>query len=359
MSVIADALKKAQRERMKRSSASATAHATPFVVQLRTVHGPTFSWPRALGMGVGAAFLIALVVFVVQLRGSSGRVPLPAVPPPPVNERIVEATPAAARQPSVAAPTHRDSTAGAPASISAAARAEAPSHAPAVVAQRPQTRTPDTASGARPGGGTGLRIAIDQQRGAEYARVFEQAVDAQRSGDTATARALYERLSSAAPRDADLLNNFGVLLTSTNERDRAAELLQRAVAIAPNNAGAWANLGFVLREQGKTTESIAAFQRALLLEPSRAAVSVSLAQQYLAAGSFTEARALLDRVLAENPLLTEAYYTRGQLSEMQGDPAAAIRDYTEFVRLAPARLAAYVARVRGHLDTLGAAARSR
>jgi tetratricopeptide (TPR) repeat protein len=358
VSVIADALKKAQRERMKRSSANAgTPMSTPFVVHMRAVRGPTFSWPRAVGFGAGAALLIAFVVFLVQLRKSATRTPLPAVPPPPTSERIVASATTSASQPASATIHHDSAASTSPPPAPTPSRDAMQPTTPAVLPRDRAAGSGNAAPTSQAGVARSLRIAVDQAGGGEYSHLFEQAVAAQRAGDTTTARALYERLTIASPQDADLLNNFGVLLTSTHENDRAIDMLQRAVAIAPGNGAAWANLGFVLREQGKRAESIAAFQRALQLDPSRTGVGVTLAQQYLATGSLTEARALLDRLLGDNPALAEAYYTRGQLSEMQGDRVAAIRDYTQFMRLASARLSPYAERVRAHVDSLSATSR--
>jgi Flp pilus assembly protein TadD len=362
MSVIADALKKAQRERMKRTSgAPGVVSAAPIIVRLRTSNGPAFSWGRALAVGVGAAVLIGLVAMVVQLRRVSVGAPLPAVPPPPVAERIVEATPRPAPPPTTAESEVAGSVPFGGVSVartsplpsrngSGTAALDATSREVATPQGRP--RDPGAAA-ARVRGIDGLRISVDRPRDVEYSRMFEQAVQAHRANDTSTARALYERLLSIAPDDPDLLNNFGVLLSSAREFDRAMDLLHRAVRLAPRNASAWTNLGYALREDGKPSQSIAAFQEALALDPRRPGVRVNIAQQYMALGSLAEARQAVDRLLADEPMSAEAHYTRGQLFELQGDRASAAREFADFLRFAPPRLAPYAQRVRQHLDSLG------
>jgi Tfp pilus assembly protein PilF len=199
-----------------------------------------------------------------------------------------------------------------------------------------------------------LRIAVEQTVPTDAARFFAEALAAHRAGNLAVARPLYERVLTLAPNDADALNNLGVLLSTEREFDRALELLRRAAAVAPTNAGTWNNIGAALREQGHAAEAATAFRRALMLDPQHQGAKVGLAQQYLATGAPAQARALLDEVLAANPALAEAHYTLGQALELLGDRAGAIRSYAAFMRLAPARLAEHVERVRRHVDSLSA-----
>lgn len=392
MSLIADALKTAQRERQRREAESASETGAPLVVPLRGKSAPAFSWLRALSLGVGGAMVVAIVLVGLQVRKSAGRPPLPAVPVPPAADLIVAPSSAASPAADSAASPKQS---GAPAASAGGTQADGRTAKGASRGSTQRVRRPGTAvasvpaaqsaSRTAPGGGADssarervaafpqgvqsaagaraepsnrLRIAMDQPRGPEAARLFADAVVAHRANDLATARDLYERLLVLTPNDPDLLNNFGVLLSSQREYGRATELLKRAVALAPANAGAWANLGFSLREQSRSAEAIAAFQHALALDPARPAVRISLAQQYIAMGSLDQARAVVDRLLADDPSSAEAHYTRGQLYEMQGDPAAAAREYEDFLRLAGPRLAAYAERVRRHLDTLAARTRA-
>jgi tetratricopeptide (TPR) repeat protein len=163
---------------------------------------------------------------------------------------------------------------------------------------------------------------------------------------------LYERVLTLVPNDPDALNNLGVLLSGDGEFDRALGLLRRAATIAPRNAGTWSNIGTALREQGRSNDAIAAFRHALTIDPTHQAARVGLAQQYLAISALAPAKELLDQALATNPDLAEAQYTLGQVLELQGDRAGAIRAYSTFIRVAPARLSGHAERVRQHLETL-------
>ena len=129
-------------------------------------------------------------------------------------------------------------------------------------------------------------------------------------------------------------------------------MLERAVSLAPANAGAWTNLGLALRDQSRAVDAINALQRGLALDPGHKAAKLSLAELYLAAGEVPRARQTADELVSGDPASPEGHYVRGQVLELQGDRAGAIREYRDFLDLATPALAFYAERVREHLDTL-------
>jgi Tfp pilus assembly protein PilF len=376
MSLIADALKTAQREKQRRESGSRSS-ISPVLVPLRVVAEPSFSWRRALTIGTSIMVtVIALAIMVQRMRqpmarptlppvaSSVGGVPLGGVPVRADSSGRGNAASSKARARSSSidnarAPAARPIRPSRPiprvagAAASPALRANTP-----VLQGEPKfdSSTPGRTSGApRATPSTGqLRIAMEQPRQSDAATLLAEAIAAHRAGDLALARALYERVLLIAPNDADALNNLGVLFSGDREFDRALNLLGRATAVAPRNAGIWNNIGAALREQGHGSEAVAAFQHALAIDPQHQGAKIGLAQQFLLIGSAPQARALLEEVLSANPTLPEAQYALGQALELQGDRAGAIRAFSAFIRLAPARLAAHVERVRRHVDSLSA-----
>lgn len=197
-----------------------------------------------------------------------------------------------------------------------------------------------------------LHITVENARRPDAARLFADAVAAHRAGEISTARKLYDRVLVLTPNDAEALNNLGVLLSSQGEYARALQLLRRANEASPRNPGPWNNIGTVFHAQGKHSEAIAAFRQALALDAQHPGAKVGLAQQYLAIQSLEQARGLLDDVVTAHPELPEAHYTLGQVLELQGDRASAVKAYEEFVRVAPGRLASHVDLVKRRIETL-------
>ncbi len=374
MSLIQDAWKTAEREKARRDSQSGRSFA-PVLVRLRGK--PETTPHRKYVLGAGAVLIVLMIgVIAVRIRGDT---PLPTVPPVTstiLSEALASDTiartvrkipsaqpappgprpnpPATDPFPAVGAASPSTTTrprtqgAGAPPAPVVASRTDTAAvlQSAASAPQRPAPAPRQVQSvGA-------LRIAVEQPREPDAARLFRAAIAAHRAGDLITARALYERVLGLAPNDGDALNNLGVLLSGAREFDRALELLRRAASVAPRNAGAWNNIGTVLREQGKSTDAIAAFRHALTIEPQHQGARVGLAQQYLAINALPQAKELLQDVLATDPALPEAYYTLGQVLELQGDRVGAVAAYSSFIRFAPPRLANHADLVRRRIDAL-------
>jgi Tfp pilus assembly protein PilF len=360
VSLIADALKMAQREKQRRESGE-TPDISPVLVPLRVGLEPRFSWRRALTMGLSVMITVsALGIMVIRMR--KPKPPLAALPPitnplprvtavdprdwrPQLSSRAVIREPilppATPRQPTsthIAAPSSHSTGRQTAARESENVESNASAVVPRGILQGEPARR--------------LKIAVEQPNDADPARLFAQALAAHRAGDLGRARFLYERVLVVAPNHADALNNLGVLLSTQRQYEPALDMLRRAASVSPNNAGTWSNIGSVLREQGRGSDAIAAFRHALTLDPRHQGAKIGLAQQYLASGSVKDARALLEDVLSTNPGVAEAHYALGQALEMHGDRVGAIREYSEFIRRAPPALAAYVERTRRHVDSL-------
>lgn len=362
MSVIHDALKTAQREKQDRERGMSPA-GMPLITPARRASGePAFNWKNAATIAVASVVIVgASWSLWVRLRNLNPRsasvpvamVPIETIPAPaartapvdvPVDRPYVPALPIAAGDPPPARPTGRPARMREAPAVASASRIAADSSAPAAPLREPMQ--------------TGrLRIAIEQPREGDAARLFAMGVAAHRAGDIAAARSAYEQVLALVPNDVDALNNLGVLLAAGRELDQAEALLRRAVRLAPRHTGAWNNLGTVLAQRAQHADAISAFQQALSLDPQHQGARVSLAQQYLAISAPAKAREALEEVLATNPSMPEAHYAMGQAYEMEKDWAGAIRAYSAFVRVAPPRLSADVERVQQRVQMLSARVR--
>jgi Tfp pilus assembly protein PilF len=359
MSVIIDALKANQRERARRESRSSTPETAPVLVPLRSSGPARVGNQRLLQLAVAGVIVIGGAAFGAwQLQNKPV---LPAVPPvtstilaealadsgreSKVATKIAAVPPRAARVDSSAA-TARSRVRT---DVQRVAIAPPPRDTSAVPQGHPRAMAAagDTAVGPRR-----LRVAVDRASQPVVAELFAEAVAAQRAGDVANARRLYDSVLVLVPNDADALNNQGVLLLSQREMGRSMELLRRAAAIAPRKADIWNNIGTVYREQGKRDDAVGAFRQALSLDPQHPGAKIGLAQEYIAISSYAQARLLLEEVVGTHPQLSEAHYILGQLLERLQDRAGAVVAYEAFIRSAPPRLADYVDLVKRRVEAL-------
>jgi Tfp pilus assembly protein PilF len=367
MSVIIDALEAARREKSRRESQGVRPAGAPVLGPLRGRQKTSVNWPRLVIYSLSGILAISLIALAVMKSAAPST--LPTIPPL-TSTIVTEALAADSLGRSVkTAPVARVAVAADSARTVASAtmtpRTPPRVASPAAVAPRSdarrdtvtvlqgQTRAVATSAPIESPRTSGrLRIAVEQPRQPEAARLFAEAVAAQRGGDLPGARRLYDSVLTLTPNDADALNNLGVLLSAQREYSRALELLRRATVVAPRNAGVWNNIGTVFHEQSKNSEAIAAFRHALTIDPQHPGAKVGLAQQYLAISSLGQAKELLEEVVAAHPQLPEAHYTLGQVLELQGDRAGATRAYAAFIKVAPARLASHVDLVRRRIDAL-------
>ncbi|HET9454879.1 MAG TPA: tetratricopeptide repeat protein [Gemmatimonadaceae bacterium] len=372
MSVIHDALKTAQREKQDRERGMSPA-GMPLIAPMRgrSAEKP-FDWKNAATIAVASIVIVGATYSLwVRMKNLTSR-PAASAPAATVPIRAADSVPVTT--PAVSAAVTRpaatvaalDEPGADPLPPRSVVRQPAPVRQSPVVRQAPRVVAsnrvaPDSVAPATPlreplQSGR-LRIAVEQPRGGDAARLFAMGVAAHRAGDLAAARSAYERVLAIAPNDVDALNNMGVLLAASRELEGAESMLRRAVRLAPRHTGAWNNLGTVLAQRGQSADAISAFQQALALDPQHQGARVSLAQQYLAIGSGGNAREVLEEVLAINPSMPEAHYAMGQAYEMDKDWAGAIRAYGAFIRVAPPRLSADVERVQQRIEMLSARAR--
>jgi Flp pilus assembly protein TadD len=95
---------------------------------------------------------------------------------------------------------------------------------------------------------------------------FSTAQRLHKSGQRASALALYQAILGDHPDHAPTLHMLGVLALQDGKRDEAAARIRRAIEIEPR-AEFYSNLGLVLGAQGKTDEAVAADRESIRLNP--------------------------------------------------------------------------------------------
>ncbi len=235
MSVIHEALKRAERERsaglIPQAAVAVTAPAAP---SRRLRHG-------------AVAVLGAAVLLLLGLSWSRHRVPPP--------ER--SSAPGAITTLLSPAPSALDRSAG------------ASPPAAAVTASAPPE--PDAA--------------------AEPASLNARAVAAFREGRTEASRRLLERALHLAPAMPEAHNNLGMVLQAGGDRAAARKEFLRALALRPGYPEALNNLGLCLSEEGHQREALESFEQALRSRPGYGAAHLNIAITFDKLGRRVEALA--------------------------------------------------------------------
>ena len=131
--------------------------------------------------------------------------------------------------------------------------------------------------------------------------VFEEALEAETSGDLNHAARLYRIATRHDRKDAIAPFNLGNVLLSTKEHASAQLAFQTAIARRPGFPEAHYNLAITLEEQGKPGEAMDALRTALRHEKDYPDALFNLAQLELASESHSDALDHFRRFLSAAP----------------------------------------------------------
>ena len=181
---------------------------------------------------------------------------------------------------------------------------------------------------------------------------FNSGVDLYHQRDYAKAIQAYQKVIEIDPRYAEAYNNLGIIYQEAGDFDRALSTYQKAIEINPKYEKALNNLGVLLYLKGRYEESIHAFQKALALNANNIESHINLGILFKKQGQMEKALESYHRALAINPLYGEAHYNMGLLYEQLEKMEMAISHYQKFIQVASKTHSDLVAQVKRHLNYL-------
>lgn len=165
--------------------------------------------------------------------------------------------------------------------------------------------------------------------------IYDQAVDAHRRGDLATAEQGYLRLLSAEPNNPQIRHPLGVLRAQQGRVDEALVLLEGVVAQNPHDAGLLKDYALVLAGAGRNEDALAAFDRALTLKPHDLELIQLRVDVLLRLKRHADALAAADRALASSPEAAILLHQRGLALAGLGRHADAESCFAHVLRITP------------------------
>lgn len=371
MSLIADALDAAQRERAKRTGVRQPAThdgVTSFRSAGKKSRGPI---PREVAValaGFAAVVVVASGVSIITANSRSRVNPVGASAAPPIPlpvQSAAESTNVLAPAPTAPVDTTLATTSPAYDAYDRAIQEyEDPRLAPPASGYgRSQQSTVDElippGEDAPPQASAKGSFRITMQTAPVTTpndRLFQQGLAAQQRGDFPAARDLYLKALAENPKNAAAMNNLGAVYRSLGNLKMAEEFYRKALDADPRFAAAWSNLAVIFDAKGKRQDATAALQESLRLDPRNLSTKVNLAIQFSALGVYPEARRLLEEVVREDASLAEAHYTLGQVMERQGERQQAAAEFRAFLATSKGRFPQQEVQVRQHLKDLGMSA---
>ncbi len=147
-------------------------------------------------------------------------------------------------------------------------------------------------------------------------------------------------------------NNLGIIYQMLGDVERAFELYQKSTEINPRYEKGYNNLGILLLLKDRNEEALEAFQKALDINPNNIESHINLGILFKKKGQWEKAIESYRKALAINPLHRETHYNIALLYEQLENLELAISHYQQFIQLSLKSHPELVVKVQRHLNTL-------
>jgi type IV pilus biogenesis/stability protein PilW len=181
---------------------------------------------------------------------------------------------------------------------------------------------------------------------------FNMGVDLYRQKEIPKAIQAYQRVIELDPTYVEAYNNLGIIYQDIGDFDKALEAYQNAIKVNPKYEKAYNNLGILLFLNNRNEESIQAFQKAIEINPGNIESYINLGILLKKQGEFNKAIECFQKALTINPLKGEAHYNMGMLYEQLGDYNLAISHYQRFIQLSSKTYPDLISKVQRHVEYL-------
>jgi len=169
----------------------------------------------------------------------------------------------------------------------------------------------------------------------------------------------YQKVIELDPTYVEAYNNMGIIYQMLGNADRAFGAYQKATEINPRYEKGYNNLGILLLLKGRYEEALEAFEKALAVNPNNIESHINLGILYKKKGQWEKAIESYQRALAIDPLHKETHYNIALLYEQLENLELAISHYQQFIQLSSKSHPELVLRVQRHLNALAEARRNK
>ena len=166
-------------------------------------------------------------------------------------------------------------------------------------------------------------VLVLYARAADDQAAFRQALTALQRGDFRAAEQTLRPFVAAHPNDGPALSLLGVVLDNQSRFGEAVDFHRRAVATAPRNSDVLSNYGSHLAATGKEGAARDMFLKVIALEPANVNANLQLARQSIQRKNGTEALRCLQRVPAAQLAAPKLALVHLEALYLAGDSAQA------------------------------------
>jgi Tfp pilus assembly protein PilF len=167
----------------------------------------------------------------------------------------------------------------------------------------------------------------------------------------------YQKVIELDPTYVEAYNNLGIIYQMVGDVDRAFRAYQKSTEINPRYEKGHNNLGILLFLNGRYEEAVEAFQKALAINSNNIESHINLGILFKKKGQGEKAIESYRKALAIDPLHKETHYNMALLYEQLENLELAVNHYQQFIRLSSKSHPELVVKVQRHLNALVEAGR--
>ncbi len=186
----------------------------------------------------------------------------------------------------------------------------------------------------------------------EVTRQFNAGTSFHNRGEWRKAIQAYQKVIEMDPAFVEAYNNLGILYQEMGDLDGALKSYQKAIEINPIYEKGLNNIGILLALRGENDRAMEMFLKVLAINPNHIESHIHLGTLYKKNGQLDKGVEFYLRALNINPLQPEAHYNLGLLYEQVGKTDLAVHHYRQFIHLSSGAYPDLVSRVRRHIDQL-------
>jgi tetratricopeptide (TPR) repeat protein len=166
--------------------------------------------------------------------------------------------------------------------------------------------------------------------------MYNEALKALQAGRTKEAKNIYKQIIAMKPNHLETLNNLGVIAMEEDNRIEALFYFKRILEYQKNYPKAYNNIGLIAMKDGDGKLAEEYFRKAISIEPDGVEPYLNLAALLRSRGRFQEAAKLLDIPIGKkikDPSLALSYAV---VKDNLGEYEEAARYYRQYLSLLPA-----------------------
>ncbi len=162
----------------------------------------------------------------------------------------------------------------------------------------------------------------------------------------------YQKVIELDPAYVEAYNNLGIIYQLMGDVEKASAAYRKSTEINPRYEKGYNNLGILLLLKGRYDEALAAFEKALAVNSNNIESHINLGILFKKKGEWEKAIESYHKALAIDPLHRETHYNIALLYEQLEKMELAISHYQQFIQLSSKSHPELVSRVQRHLNTL-------